>query len=99
MRKIFPDAEIISVMSGNFTQRGTPAIFNKFVRAKFAVEGGCDLVLELPFVSAVRSAQDFARGGIRILKNLGVVDKIIFGAEFSNLEKLRAAAEIFDKKF
>lgn len=99
VRKIFPDAKIISVMSGNFTQRGTPAIFNKFVRAKFAVEGGCDLVLELPFVSAVRSAQDFARGGIRILKNLGVVDKIIFGAEFSNLEKLRAAAEIFDKKF
>lgn len=98
VRKIFPDAEIISVMSGNFTQRGTPAIFNKFVRAKFAVDGGCDLVLELPFVSAVRSAQDFARGGIRILKNLGVVDKIVFGAEFSNLEKLRAAAEIFDKK-
>ena len=96
VRKIFHDVEIISVMSGDFTQRGTPAILDKFTRAKLAVDGGCDLVLELPFVSAVRSAQDFARGGVRLLKNLGVVDKIVFGAEFSDLKKLQTAAEIFD---
>lgn len=96
VRKIFPDAEIISVMSGDFTQRGTPAILDKFTRARLAVDGGCDLVLELPFTSSVRSAQDFARGGVRLLKNLGVVDKIVFGAEFSDLKKLQTAAEIFD---
>lgn len=98
VRKIFRDAEIIAVMSGDFTQRGTPAILDKFTRAKLAVDGGCDLVLELPFTSAVRSAQDFAHGGVRLLKNLGVVDKIVFGAEFSDLKKLQAAAEIFDEK-
>ncbi len=98
VKKFFPDAEIIAVMSGSFTQRGTPAILDKWTRARLAVEGGCDLILELPFTSAVRSAQDFARGGVRILKNLGVVDKIIFGAEFSDLKKLQSAAKIFDKK-
>ena len=98
VKKFFPDAEIIAVMSGSFTQRGTPAILDKWTRARLAVEGGCDLILELPFTSAVRSAQDFARGGVRILKNLGIVDKIIFGAEFSDLKKLQSAAKIFDEK-
>lgn len=97
-KKIFSDIEIVAVMSGSFTQRGTPAILDKWTRARLAVEGGCDLVLELSFTSAVRSAQDFARGGVKLLSKLGVIDKIIFGAEFSDLEKLKAAAEIFDKK-
>lgn len=98
VKKIFPDAEIVAVMSGSFTQRGTPAILNKWTRARLAVEGGCDLVLELPFTSAVRSAQDFARGGVRLLSKLRIIDKIIFGAEFSDLEKLQAAAKVFDEE-
>ena len=98
VKKFFPDAEIVAIMSGSFTQRGTPAILDKWTRARLAVEGGADLVLELPFTSAVRSAQDFARGGVRILSRLGIIDKIIFGAEFSDLKKLREVAKIFDEK-
>lgn len=98
VKKFFPDAEIVAVMSGSFTQRGTPAILDKWTRARLAVDSGCDLVLELPFTSAVRSAQDFARGGVRLLSKLGIIDKIIFGAEFSDLKKLRTAAKVFDEK-
>ena len=89
-------AEIVAVMSGSFTQRGEPAILDKWTRAKLAILGGVDLVLELPFISAVRSAQDFARGGISLLESLGVVDTLAFGAEFADLEKLKLAARVFD---
>ena len=66
--KKFCAEEIIAVMSGSFTQRGSPAILDKWTRARLAILNGCDLVLELPFVKAVRSAQDFARGGIKLLE-------------------------------
>ncbi len=98
VRKIFPGAEIVAVMSGSFTQRGEPAILDKMTRARLAIEGGCDLVLELPFVSVVRSAQDFARGGVRLLHRLGVVDSLAFGAEFPDVEKIKSAAKILDEK-
>ena len=98
IKKIY-DGEIVAVMSGSFTQRGSPAILDKFTRARLAVLGGCDLVFELPFVDAVRSAQDFARGGIRLLESLGVVDTLAFGAEITDLERLKIAAAAFDEKF
>ena len=98
IKKIY-GGEIIAVMSGNFTQRGSPTILDKWTRARLAILGGCDLVLELPFVKAVRSAQDFARGGIQILESLGVVDTLAFGAEVTDLEKLKSAAAAFDEKF
>lgn len=91
-------SEVVVVMSGSFTQRGSPAILDKWTRARLAVLGGCDLVLELPFVSAVRSAQDFARGGIRLLESLGVVDTLAFGAEVTDVERLRLAAAAFEEK-
>ena len=91
-------AEIVAVMSGSFTQRGEPAILDKWTRAKLAVLGGVDLVLELPFISAMRSAQDFARGGISLLKSLGVVDTLAFSAEFADVEKLKSAARVFNDK-
>lgn len=94
IKKFFPEEEIIAIMSGNFTQRGEPAILDKFSRANFAVEGGVDLIFELPFIFSVRSAQDFARGAIKILKNLEVVDKLAFGAEISDLKILQNAAKI-----
>ena len=86
-------------MSGSFTQRGEPTILDKWTRAKIAVSNGVDLVFELPFVSAVRSAQDFARGGIRLLESFGVVDKLAFGAEVADLSALKLAAKAFDEKF
>ena len=98
VKKLFDDAKIISIMSGSFTQRGTPSLLDKWTKARLAIEGGCDLVLELPFISSVRSAQDFARGAIKILKNLGVVNFLAFGAETSNLNQLQSAAKVFDNK-
>lgn len=91
VRKNF--SEIIAVMSGSFTQRGEPAILDKWTRASLAIEGGCDLVLELPFISSVRSAQDFAQSSIRLLNRLGIVDTLSFGAEV-DLEKLQSLAKI-----
>ncbi|MBR6888282.1 MAG: nucleotidyltransferase family protein [Selenomonadaceae bacterium] len=90
--------EIVAVMSGNFTQRGEPTILDKWTRARLAVLGGVDLVLELPFVKAVRSAQDFAHGGIQLLESLGVVDVLAFGAEFTDVGKLKLAAAAFAEK-
>lgn len=98
VRRMVEDAKIISVMSGSFTQRGTPAFLDKWTRARLAVEGGCDLVIELPFTGAVRSAQDFARGAIRIIEKLGIVDAISFGAEVFDLTQLKNAADIFNAK-
>ena len=97
--KKFCGAEIVAVMSGSFTQRGSPAILDKWTRARLAVMGGVDLVLELPFVHAVRSAQDFARGAINLLNSLGVVDTLAFGAELTDLDALKLAANSFDEKF
>ncbi len=97
-RKLFPREEIVAVMSGSFSQRGEPTILDKWTRATLAVENGIDLVLELPFVSAVRSAQDFASGGVKILSELGIIDKLVFGAETSDLKKIQAAAKCFGEK-
>ena len=97
--KKFSSASIVAVMSGNFTQRGEPTILDKWTRARLAIENGVDLVLELPFVAAVRSAQDFARGAVRLLDSLGVVDTLAFGAEMTDLPLLRRAAAAFDEKF
>lgn len=83
---------VIVVMSGHFTQRGEIAIFDKWRRAEAAVRSGVDLVLELPAVFAVRSAQYFAAGGVRLLNSLGIVEHLSFGAENSDLDSLRAAA-------
>jgi len=71
----------IVVMSGNFVQRGEPAIFDKWSRASAAIAAGADLVLEMPALSVVRSAQYFATGGIRLLERLGVISHISFGME------------------
>lgn len=71
----------VAVMSGNFVQRGEPAIWNKWTRAKHAVQNGVDLVLELPCDFAVSSAERFAFGGVYILNSLGIIDTITFGAE------------------
>ena len=94
IRKSAKNAAIVAIMSGNFTQRGESAILDKFTRAELAVNGGCDLVLELPFTSAVRSAQDFARGGVNLLKNLSIVNILAFGAETDNMELLKQVASL-----
>lgn len=72
---------VIIILSGNFTQRGSPAIVDKFFRAELAVKAGADLVMELPFIYACSAGQDFARGATEILGRLGFVDNLAFGME------------------
>ena len=78
---------IICIMSGNFTQRAEPAITDKYVRAKHAIENGADMVLQLPTPYACASAQFFAMGAINILKNLPI-NAISFGMENPNVDLL-----------
>ena len=80
--------KIIVLMSGNFTQRGEPAILNKFTRAREAVIAGADMVIELPTVFATSNAEIFAKGAIKILDSLGVVDGICFGVESAEKDQL-----------
>lgn len=80
------------LMSGNFVQRGEPAITDKFTRARQAIAMGADLVLELPFIYAVNSAEFFAEGAIRILNASGVVDVLSFGSESADLPSLNERA-------
>ena len=98
LRQQYPAAAVIAVMSGSFTQRGTPSVLDKWTRARHAVEGGTDLVLELPFVFACRSAQDFARGGISLLSRLGIVSHLAFGMEAEELAPLIEVAARIDEE-
>ncbi|MBQ3390628.1 MAG: nucleotidyltransferase family protein [Firmicutes bacterium] len=82
------------VMSGDFVQRGEPALLDKWTRAEAALRCGADLVLELPAVFACSSAEHFAFGGVGILEGLGVPDGISFGAEADLPEELEKAAEL-----
>ncbi len=84
---------IICVISGNFTQRGEPAIYDKWARARAALENGADLVLELPFCYAVQSAEGFAQGGIGVLDALSCIDFLSFGAENDDVDTMRRIAE------
>ena len=97
IRQRQPDSPIIAVMSGSFTQRGDAALLSKWDRADLAIQGGCDLVLELPFAFACRSAQDFARGGVRLLERLGIVNTLAFGAETADLAALQNCAAAMDE--
>ena len=85
------DTAVVCLMSGNFVQRGHPAIIDKSIRAEAAIRCGADLVLELPAVYALSSAEGFAAGGVRILS--GFCDKLCFGAETADKEALVAIAK------
>lgn len=84
----------IVVMSGNFMQRGTPALLNKFCRAEMALKNGADLVLELPTLYATGSAEFFAMGAVSILDKLGVVSHLCFGSESGDIRTLDRLADI-----
>ena len=93
LEKTNADASI-AVMSGNFIQRGEPALFDKFSRAKAAVESGVDLVVELPSIYASQSAELFAKGSVALLNSLGCVNSICFGSEEGNINALYLIASI-----
>ena len=83
------DCRIVCCMSGNFTQRGEPALLPKEIRAEAAVKCGADLVVELPLAASLSSAEGFAQGAVETLSGLGLVTDLSFGAEDSDLEVLR----------
>lgn len=84
---------IAAVMSGNFVQRGEPAILDKFTRAGLAVKCGADLVIELPVPRCLSSAEGFADGAVSLLDSLGCVEELSFGSECGDMEKLKAAGK------
>lgn len=91
IRQETPDGGIVCLMSGNFVQRGKPAIVNKLVRAEAALLSGADLVLELPVTAALSSAEGFAAEGVRILS--GFCDRLCFGAETGSADALMDTAK------
>ncbi len=85
---------VIVAMSGDYVQRGTPALISKHTRAEMALRCGADLVLEMPVSISTASAEAFAMGGVSLLDSLGVVDMLCFGSESGEISALRELAEI-----
>lgn len=85
---------IVVVMSGDFVQRGEPAIIDKYKRTRMALLSGADLVLELPSVFATASAEFFAGGGVSVLKNTGIVDTLCYGVESVDHELTKLVAGV-----
>lgn len=95
-RLVGKDAGVVCVMSGNWVQGADPAVADKWTRAALALLGGADLVLELPTVWAVSSAETFAGGAVELLAATGVVDALSFGSECGDVAALKRAADCLD---
>jgi predicted nucleotidyltransferase len=93
--KEFRDCEaVVVIMSGNFVQRGEPAIIDKWSRTEAALKNGVDLVIELPFVYSIQDARGFAYGAVSTLDKTGVIDKLVFGSESSKTKELKDVAKV-----
>ena len=95
LAQLHPDALRICIMSGSFVQRGEPAIFSKFDRARWAILGGADIVIELPTLYSTGSAQLFGTGAIHMVKALDI-DALSFGSETADLDALVDIAKRMD---
>ncbi|MEI8215544.1 MAG: nucleotidyltransferase [Eubacteriales bacterium] len=84
----------VAVMSGNFLQRGEPALYDKWIRSEIAIQNGIDLVIEIPAAFACNNAEYFAKGSIGILEKIGCISHISFGSESGNIEELREVAQV-----
>lgn len=84
---------VIAAMSGNWVQRGEPAIIDKYSRTLMALKNGVDLVLEIPTIFSTGSASDYAMGGVSLLDGLGCVDELCFGCEAPNDDAIAKVAE------
>jgi predicted nucleotidyltransferase len=89
---------VVCIMSGNFIQRGEPAIINKFARSEIALRNGADLVIELPTPFAMSSAEFFGFGSVKILDSLGIVDCICFGSENGDIGSLKEISDILSSE-
>ena len=92
----------ICIMSGNFVQRGGPAIIDKWKRTELALNNGVDLIIELPTFYAVSSAEFFAKGAVSILNSLNIVNNLFFGSEIGDAKALSEIAKVLvseDERF
>ena len=89
---------VIAVIGGNFTQRGEPSLIDKWTKAEMALANGADLVIELPVLYTISSAENFADGAIKILNSLKIVDSVSFGSETEDLNKLNIIANTLFKE-
>ena len=89
---------VLVIMSGDFVQRGAPAIFDKYARTRMALLGGADAVLELPSYWACGSAEYFAKGAAEILDALGCVDHLCFGSESGDIDSLEVIAQVLARE-
>ena len=97
-RRITGADYIIAVISGDFVQRGAPAIMDKYLRTEAALKNGVDLVLELPLFYAAGSAEYFAMGAVTLLDKLGCVNALCFGSECGSVVELSAIASVLAKE-
>ncbi len=93
-KKITSSTYTVAIMSGNFTQRGSTSLIDKWSKTEAAIQSGIDLVIELPVLYATSSAENFAEGSIKILNSLKVVDYLSFGAETSDIDVLNRFADV-----
>lgn len=91
-KKRFPDKQIIIMMSGDYVQRGEPAIFNKYIRTEAALQAGASVVFELPSLFATASAEHFATAAVLALHATSLIDTLCFGTETSDLTPLKEIA-------
>lgn len=89
---------IVIMMSGDFVQRGAPAIIDKYQRTRMALLCGADLVLELPLPASIGSSRDFADGAVALLDRLGVVDELWFGSECGDIGALMKIARVLTEE-
>lgn len=88
---------VVCLMSGSFVQRGEPAVLDKWARSEMALACGCDLVLELPVLYSLQSAEGFALGAVSLLSSLGLAGFLGFGSESGELGLLTAAASVSEQ--
>lgn len=93
-KKITNSKYSVAVISGNFTQRGSTSLIDKWSKAEIAIKNGIDLVIELPLLYSISSAENFADGAIKILNSLGIVDYISFGTESGDISSLKTISDI-----
>lgn len=94
VREVTGADHVVIIMSGNYVQRGIPAITNKYVRAKAALSCGADMVIELPVFYSTASAEYFAMGAVNLVEQLSCVDYLCFGCESDNIELMSKIADI-----
>jgi len=97
-KKICDAQYSVCVMSGNFVQRGNTSVVNKWVKAEMALKSGVDLVLELPTVYSISSAENFAEGAIKLLNSLKIVDTVSFGSENSDINVLNRISSVLQEE-